>query len=123
MAKEEKFVSLAKKAYAAMGKARTEAIDYITRTVKKHGGEIKFDFNYDDENITVMYDGGNHPEYASNCFSTVSGLVYNEENDEVYVDIEDCNEYEFDRMSTDDILTVAKAIYNSADKRLKKEGK
>jgi len=121
MAKEEKFVSLAKEAYTAMDKARIEAIGYITRIVKKHGGEIKFDFNYDDEDITVMYDGGNNPEYAR--WNTVSGLVYNEENDDVYVDIEDCNEYEFDRMSTDDILTVAKAIYYSADKRLKKEGK
>lgn len=117
----ERYIELSHKAYDILREARKAAIDYITRMVKKHGGEIVFDSDYNEENISVMYDGGNHPEYASNCFSTVYSIY--EKEGEIYLKIEDCSAYDFDHMGTDDIITVADAIHVSADKRLNEEGK
>ena len=115
----EKYIELSEKAYDILREARKAAIEYITRMLKKHGGKIDFDFNYDRENICVMYDGGNHPEYASNCFSTVYSVF--EKEGELYLNIEDCSAYDFDSMGTDDIITVADAIHDSADQRLDEE--
>ena len=117
--KNENYITLAEEAYEKLREAREAAIEYITRIVKKHGGEVVFDMDYDVENVTILYDGGNHPEYASNCYSTVY-RVY-EENGEVLLETEDSSGYSFDRMRTGDIIDVADAIYKSADLRITEE--
>lgn len=72
--------------------------------LEKNGGKIVFtekdgftdelDMSIGHPNVT--YDGGNHPEYASNVFSLVNGAFLSEGN--VYVDCEDCEEYHIERI-------------------------
>ena len=71
---------------------------YLKGVLKANGGSISF-HEYDEDGIrtddnafSVPYDGGNHPEYASNCFSDFE-RVYLEENN-IYLEIEDCEEYD-----------------------------
>ena len=58
--------------------------------------------------MSVPYDGGNHPEYASNCFSNVNSVYL--KNDTIYLDIEDCDEYEIDRVDTEEVFNIADAL-------------
>ena len=84
--------------------------EYLLKVLKENGGGINFDDYPVQEGICVPYDGGNHPEYASNCFSTVYG-VYLDDNDEIYLDIEDCSEYYLDDINWNDIYLVASYIH------------
>lgn len=71
---KERFLKDNEKAYEWLRKARKSCIEYINRVVSEHKCIIHFDRNYNDENFCIMYDGGNHPEYASNCFSSVESV-------------------------------------------------
>jgi poly-beta-hydroxyalkanoate depolymerase len=51
---------------------------------------------------TIVYDGGNHPEYATNVFSTVDGFYV--KNEIVIFDIEDDPHYDESRVNTVDII-------------------
>lgn len=106
-------------AYDALSKARTSCTEYITEKVKECGGEIVFDTDYDAENINIMYDGGNHPEYASNCFSFLTRAYIN--GDSLTFEIEDSNDYDVDRVNTDDLMAIAEAIHDSVIPRLNEE--
>lgn len=44
------------------------------------------------DSIYISYDGGNHPEYASNVFSEVE-CVYLDKNDNIVIDCEDGRMY------------------------------
>lgn len=63
----------------------------------------------------MSYDGGNHPEYATNMYSTVDGFRL--ENDTIIFDIEDCSDYSEDRVMTDDLIDLCDVIigYENAD--------
>ena len=57
---------------------------------------------------TISYDGGNHPEYDSNVFSTVDGFKL--ENEIIIFDIEDDPQYDDSRVNTDDIINLCEMI-------------
>lgn len=57
---------------------------------------------------TIVYDGGNHPEYATNVFSTVDGFYI--QNEIVIFDIEDDPHYDESRVSTSDIIDLCEMI-------------
>lgn len=120
--KQDQVITDIDAAYKALSKARTSCEDYITEKVKECGGEIVFDTDYDDENINVMYDGGNHPEYASNCFSCLTRAYINDGG--LTFEIEDSNDYDVDRVATEDLMGIAMAIHDSVMPRLsgEKEG-
>lgn len=64
----------------------------------------------DEENMmAVPYNGGNHPEYASNCFSTLNA-VYLKDNT-IYLDIEDCEEYEIENVDTMNIYEIMETVF------------
>ena len=73
----------------------------------------------DGANAYVVYDGGNHPEYASNgCSDVIDVHLYKDGS--VCVNIEDCEDYDIDRVAyTEDLepLTdaVAEAVWCIAD--------
>jgi len=103
---------------------RKITLDFIKTLVKEISPDkLRIDFDdytddLDDLYVSISYDGGNHVEYASNMCSCVNA-VYIQKNskgvEEVYVDIEDDSEYEYDRMLTIDIVSIAEAldlIYN-----------
>lgn len=58
--------------------------------------------------FTIVYDGGNHPEYASNIFSTVDGFYI--QNEIVIFDIEDDPHYDESRVFTPDIIDLCEMI-------------
>lgn len=62
--------------------------------------------------LWVNYDGGRHSEYNSNVFSTVHGVFLNEQG-RICLDIDDCEEYEIDRINWDDVVSIAEFIYDS----------
>lgn len=61
--------------------------------------------------LYVEYDGGSHPEYAANPFSQVRAIYLNEKG-KLVVDIEDCSDYEFDRLTWEDAYSVASYAYD-----------
>ena len=69
------------------------------------------------ETVTVSFDGGNHPEYASNVFSTVYGVKLCEENEKqtIYFNIEDDDEYCIDRIPLEERLGIYQFMLNYAD--------
>lgn len=59
--------------------------------------------------MSVNYDGGNHPEFHSNVFSDVYS-VFNKDG-KIYVEIEDDGEYDIDNLSTDELVGICELIY------------
>ena len=57
---------------------------------------------------TIVYDGGNHPEYGTNVFSTIDGFYV--QNEIVIFDIEDDPQYDECRVNTDDIINLCEMI-------------
>lgn len=57
----------------------------------------------------ISYDGGNHPEYASNLYSEVYSVYLKE--GQIYFTIEDCDEYEIDRIPTYELIDIMNALY------------
>lgn len=88
-------------------KIKEGSLEYLKKVLKKNGGKISCDV--DDFCITVPYDGGRHPEYASNEFSMVEE-IYLKDN-KIYLAIEETDEYEIDRINDDDIYNLAMFVY------------
>ena len=108
--------------YKAASEARKNCKDYLKWAVKKYGKKetdnygkivfrLEFDTEYDDQNISVAYDGGAHPEYASNLYSEVYSVSVC--LDDITLDIEDSSQYEFDRVETADLLVICETIQKS----------
>lgn len=96
---------------------RKKSEEYIKSVLQEHPDGIIFDDYPVSNGITVNYDGGNHPEYASNCFSTVYG-VYLDKDGDVILDTEDCDVYPLENLDWDEVYTVADYI----DKEIFKKG-
>lgn len=104
-------------------KLRNACLDKIKELLKERENKsITFDRDVMEENglysITLTYDGGNHPEYASNAFSELEG-IHLDEYDFVVFEIEDCDEYDESRVwSIDEIYdaTIFLVDYCDAEK-------
>ena len=84
---------------------REECCDYLRKVLKENGNSIDLQSEDEDDDIVcVTYDGGNHPEYAANPYSQVYGIFLNEKDNEIYLNIEDSDEYCLDRV--DSVLEV-----------------
>lgn len=59
-------------------------------------------------NPVFCYDGGNHPEYASNMYSAVEGFEL--KGDKLVFSIEDSDSYDITRVMTDDLIELCDAI-------------
>jgi len=88
---------------------RKNCEEYIKIVLKENNGHIDFDDYDTDDVVSVPYDGGNHPEYASNCFSTVNG-VFMHKNGYICLDTEDCDCYPLSDVDWDDVYDVAEYI-------------
>ena len=77
---ETKFRKIGDQVEVLMSELRNESIKFITDTIKKVSGDKGSINLYDeDENdsVYVSYDGGSHPEYASNLWSMVYDVHIN----------------------------------------------
>lgn len=92
---------------------RSKCETYIKKFLAERGGSA--DFTGCEEMVTVTYDGGNHPEYASNAFSLVEG-AYLDKYGEIKLQTEDCSEYPIQNINWDEVYDVAAFIYENLDK-------
>ena len=106
---KETFEEASKKYYECVEikhKVREISLETIKSVLSKADG------NYveisDDNMLCVPYDGGNHPEYASNCNSRLNSVYL--KDGEIFLDIEDCDEYEIDRINDDDVFAIAEVL-------------
>ena len=86
---------------------RKECLNYLNNTVI---GSIVFD---EDHAMCVVYDGGNHPEYASG-YSQVKS-VYRKEDGNVHLEIEDDYDYSFEGLSNEEIFEIADMVADMLD--------
>ena len=103
---------LSKLDFAKIGKVlttlRKECLAYLRNIVSKHNNSYEFDNDY---TVTVSYDGGNHPEYASNVYSQVHRIYI--KDDKLLFDIDDECAYSEDRITTYELFNIASYIYCS----------
>ena len=108
---------MAKLAFEAAFDKWNEANDELYKKSEKYiksqlkvlpNNEIVIDYDNCTYIPSVVYDGGNHPEYDYNAFSNVERVYL--KDGEVYLDIEDASEYNIDRINAESLFDVALAV-------------
>lgn len=62
-----------------------------------------------DVSTSISYDGGNHPEYASDCFAQIESIEWSKKCDDVVIHTEDGDMCLCD-CDVDDVFTIAELI-------------
>ncbi len=108
---EVKFIKTGEEFSKIATKLKQECVDYLTQ-VTKENGSIEFDAEQEYEYVCVSYDGGRHPEYGTNLYSTVYSVSFNNDKNRLSIKTEDDDDYTVDRISTNELYTLALAVYN-----------
>ena len=108
---EVKFIKIGDDFSNIAAQLKQECVGYLTQATKENGS-IEFDLGQEDEYVCVSYDGGRHHEYASNLYSTVYSVSFNEDENRLSIKTEDDDDYNVDRLSADEVYTLALAVYN-----------
>jgi len=101
--------------YHVCGEVRKECTKFVADIVKYWGKDgfplssISQEFDIDVADVSVVYDGGNHPEYASSVCSQVFS-VYADEKGRISLHTEDCADYDQDRIETVDLTTLVDGV-------------
>ncbi len=91
-----------------ISEVRVESIEFLKEVTKEKNGYFDL-MQYDDfGSICVTYDGGNHPEYASNAFSTVQAVKL--DGDKLVLETEDTDWYDTGNVETFELYGVASFI-------------
>lgn len=72
---------------------RNESLNYIKRTLGVDGVAV---FDNEDDELCVVYDGGNHPEYAAYPYATVKSIY--SEGGNIYLNLEEDDRYYIDNI-------------------------
>ena len=90
--------------------------NYLKKVIKENDNSIYF-HEYDDEGLRlddnsfcVPYDGGRHPEYASNVFSDVERVYI--KKGAIYLETEDCEEYGLENIDIYTLYDMCEYIHN-----------
>ena len=86
----------------SFNKIQNELISILKEKISEKKEYIVEDIK-DDNYYTIAYDGGNHPEYASDCFARIE-KVY-EENNHYYIDTE-YGTMDLDYLQFNDMISV-----------------
>ena len=102
----------------AQKEIKKRSINYLKRILKKRDGKRlelldECGENWGGQFIAVTYDGGRHPEYNANICSQVKAVFLGKDGN-VYLDIDDDDEYSIDRLNWNEIFDVANYIYDIA---------
>lgn len=107
--KMDKASSLLGKMVAVRDEVLSYCMEYLSSLVSDMGGCIRLvddDGSYfGNQYVSVCYDGGGHPEYASNVFSSVRSVF--SEGGKLWLDIEDDGKYPISNLSFDEVVDVA----------------
>jgi len=87
-------------------KLRKGSIDYLKVILTNNNNKIDWKELNLPEYVSVSYDGGNHPEYASNVYSTVTAIKWDTRTEEVVLDTEDSSNYPIDSVTTDELYNL-----------------
>lgn len=104
----ENFEKTAQKLSTILPQLKKECIDFLTKKLRENGNKLSWDSCEIGEFVSVCYDGGNHPEYASNVFSLVEGVFI--EDDDIYLNIEEDGKYPINNINTTELLDICNYI-------------
>lgn len=105
----KKFQELAEKFIKVSNELYRESHKYLVETLDATENKcIEFDQEDDEQMISVSYNGGGHPEYASNCFSIVKAVYL--KHDDLCVSIEETDEYSADELSAIELASIAEIV-------------
>ena len=62
-----------------------------------------------DVSTSISYDGGNHPEYASDCFAQIESIEWDNKCNDVVIHTEHGDMYICD-CNVDDVFTIAELV-------------
>lgn len=62
-----------------------------------------------DVSTSISYDGGNHPEYASDCFAQIESIEWSDRCEDVIIHTEHGDMYICD-CNVDDVFTIAELV-------------
>lgn len=94
-------------------KLRNNIITALKKLLKYNKAGIVINDNIP-EFVSVSYDGGNHPEYASNLYSVVH-KIYMEPNGDIVLDTEDTYGYSIDNITTEELYNLYDFIFKYKD--------
>lgn len=89
---------------------RTGCLEYLAELLYDNGGSIDWEDVELPEFVSVVYDGGSHPEYASNAFSTIYGIT--KKDNYIYLRTEDCDEYNVGNATADELYALCDFLDN-----------
>ncbi len=95
----------------AQTKLRDTCLDYLASELAQ-AKDNRIDI-MEDCVVMVSYDGGRHPEYDSNLYSTLYAVYL--KNGNIYLDIEESNEYEIERISTTELADVCEGVHTTLE--------
>ena len=104
----ENFEKTAKKLLKILPQLREECVEFLKNKLRENNNNLSWDSCEIGKYVSVCYDGGRHPEYASNVFSSVEGVFI--EDDKIYLNIEDDDKYSIDNVNTTELLDVCSYI-------------
>lgn len=108
----KKTIETWKKRFELDKQVKEGCMEYIKAELAKHNNFIDLT---ETDGVCVMYDGGNHPEYASNAFSSVYSVFMKDGN--IYLETEDCDQYDIDNITLDNLFDVAYCIYSEIEEQ------
>ena len=101
---------------------RENVFESLKDLVKSMGGKVLIPNCIDDYVYNaIAYTGGNHPEYASDCFARFEIVEYDETEDSIFVTFEDDCVQELSENGIDDVLVVMDALIYIKEYNLKDE--
>lgn len=105
----QKFQIMWNKISKELKELRQECVNYLTEQLNKPEHKDGISCEPDGGgSVCVTYDGGRHPEYDSNPYSTVKGVYL--KDGKIMLDTEDYDEYSIDRIDTVELLSVCDFI-------------
>jgi hypothetical protein len=101
---------------------RNDVFNSLRELVISMGEKVTIPFGIEDYVYNaIAYNGGNHPEYDSDCFARFESVYHDKDDDSVYVIFEDGYEQDLAENSIDDVLVVMDALLYVRDYNLKEE--
>lgn len=113
----ENEIKALKETFNGASKAMLEYFEVLGKVAKDCDGILETILSNVDGNrveieeenaISVSYDGGNHPEYASDCFPSVKAVYL--KNGEIYLDIDGCDAYPISKITTNELLQITEIV-------------
>lgn len=107
---DRKLNSLAARWCKLSSELRNRCIDYLKTALVNNNNRIDWKELNLPEYISVSYDGGNHPEYATNVYSNVYSIKWNTEAEEIVLDTEDSSDYPIYSVTTEELYNLCDFI-------------